>query len=124
MSGTIEIPFAIGAKVWWTGTGYAQETVVCPECAGRLAHRLILGNGEEVSIECGYCSSGMEGPRGVDTNDIAGYSPREVILGPVSTSVYSGKQEFRYNLGHYGSATSDALFADKEQCEAACVRAE
>lgn len=38
--------------------------VPCPVCAGKLALVVILGDGEEVGIECDNCGKGYSGPQG------------------------------------------------------------
>lgn len=58
-------PFEIG-DVYWRAIGTPrQETVPCPVCAGNRRFDVILGSGEQLSVECDGCGAGYEGPRGV-----------------------------------------------------------
>jgi hypothetical protein len=61
---TLEIPFALGEEVWTPSYDHAETWIECPECAGTKALMLIKGNGEQQSLDCNYCQSGYDPPRG------------------------------------------------------------
>jgi len=77
---SIEIPFAIGQQVWHVGSGYRQEWIECPECAGTKAITMIQGNGVQVSLACAACSAGYEPPRGVIQRTYYEHRPVQVML--------------------------------------------
>jgi len=115
MSGQLEIPFPIGAKVWWSGPKYEETYETCPDCAGTRTIRMALGCGDVVELACATCTCGFDPPRGVVKKTICGYGPREVDLGNVE--IY--RDEVRYTAAGY---TIDAreLFTDRAMCEVRC----
>lgn len=56
----------IGDRVWVARAGTTQMERPCRVCDGRLRVTLILGSGEQVAVECAYCSRGFEGSVGVE----------------------------------------------------------
>jgi hypothetical protein len=56
--------FKVGDKAYLASMEYHQETVVCPDCAGKKYLTVILGDGTELSIDCCTCQSGYDPPRG------------------------------------------------------------
>lgn len=58
-------PFELGQQVYvaWSSS-YAEHQEPCPICFGNRSVVLILGNGEQLPIECEMCGHGFEGPRG------------------------------------------------------------
>ena len=56
--------YNIGDTVWVASFDMRQVQVPCPVCFGNKAVVVILGNGDEVCTECGFCSHGFEGARG------------------------------------------------------------
>jgi hypothetical protein len=129
MKGSIEIPFAIGSKVWWVGPGYKTEWVTCPECAGTRLITMRLGNGEEFQIACQTCGSGYDVSRGVIEHTIVGYEPVEVTLTKVQFSCdkpyYEGDgAELFLKEGHifHYHLEADSLFLNREECAIECAK--
>ncbi len=56
----------IGDKIWYAWTGHKEVTNVCPICDGKLKVTLVLGNGNQVVLDCSYCNRGYEGSSGVE----------------------------------------------------------
>lgn len=79
-------PFKVGDRVWVARYGSTETRVPCPVCFGTKAVTLILGNGEQMRLECDYCAKGYGLPQGT----IAGveYAPRaeERVIDRVSVS--------------------------------------
>lgn len=90
--------FNIGDDVFFASYGPMTEVwIECPECAGTLAHEIILGCGDRVSIECANCGPGYESP----TGKIRTYEP----LASVKPFTITG-MEIREGKTRYYSATS------------------
>lgn len=119
MSASIEIPFAIGTILWWTGNGYHSKTITCPECCGTKLVKLTLGNGEQYEIDCGGCWVGCDPPRGFIEINYTKYEPRHFECVSVEAA---GADGFRYR-DHFGNSVKVAdLFTDENACAAECVR--
>jgi hypothetical protein len=56
--------YNVGETVWWASCGTKHVKKECPVCYGKRRVVLVLGNGDECSIECNFCGKGYEGPRG------------------------------------------------------------
>jgi hypothetical protein len=62
--------FSIGEYVYIADMHAVDTTEPCPVCYGKKMVIVILGNGDQVETECGYCGHGFEGPLGyVKTGD-------------------------------------------------------
>lgn len=62
---TFAPPFALGDVLWMPAHAPTQITVPCPVCAGHLFVTIILGDGDQLAVECDACGLGFEGARGV-----------------------------------------------------------
>lgn len=112
----MEIPFDISETVWWTGYGYREEWIVCPECNGQKALTLIQGNGDTVSIACANCSQGCEPPLGRIKRAFYHFEPQRFICEKVEMHGY----EFWYHDGER-NVSSENLFKTREECEKRCI---
>lgn len=56
--------FKIGDSVWIPRFNMVDKPVVCPDCLGRKALTVIMGDDSKVSIECTGCSQGYDPARG------------------------------------------------------------
>lgn len=63
----VEVPFEIGSTWWKPIVTPTRKEVPCPVCCGNRAVVVILGDGEQVGVECDACGRGAERPRGVVT---------------------------------------------------------
>lgn len=121
MTNQINIPFALGVTVWWSGFGSRTEWVECPECAGTCVIEMTKGNGERVSLACNLCGPSYEPPKGVIQRHIYEHSPVPFI----PARVRMDGDEFWYSesdptASSYSSVQSTSLFISKEECEARC----
>lgn len=57
MSGSIQIPFAVGSKAWFATIRQDAEYVPCHACAGTLRHSVTLGNGHTEVVWCEGCGA-------------------------------------------------------------------
>jgi len=118
---SIAIPFALDTEIWWTGYGYTETWVQCPECAGTKAITLIQGNGQSVSVDCAACSMGYEPPTGMIKqityqHKPERYTPRRVRVDG-DEIWYSESGAFENG---YQSVEAKYLFASKEDCQTEC----
>ena len=117
---SVPIPFAVGEEVWWVGSGYRKETVICPECCGTKAITMILGNGETVSLDCAMCGPGYNRPTGtIDRTDY-----RHVPQRIAPTTVRVDGEEITYHTpapggGYYVMYIHD-MFTDEQECQVRC----
>ena len=59
--------YNVGDIVFYASNDSREERIPCPVCFGKLQVIVILGNGTEVLVDCGYCGKGYEGPKGYVT---------------------------------------------------------
>jgi len=52
--------YKIGSGVWYSQFQTHEVKVPCPVCFGDKHVIVILGNGEEVQVECDYCGKGWQ----------------------------------------------------------------
>lgn len=55
----------VGDQVWLAEIVSEKVYEPCPICFGKKAVVLILGNGDQVELECKFCAQGWEGPKGM-----------------------------------------------------------
>jgi hypothetical protein len=120
---SLEIPFAIGEQCWHIGPGSREEILPCPDCAGTKFVTLILGTGEEHTLDCRGCQSGYDPPRGYITKTIRGYTPTPFT--PARVTGFDGERGVQYteappDASCYRTASSVDLFKTREECEIAC----
>ena len=59
--------YNVGDMVWVASFGSQEVKVPCPVCYGNKEVTVILGNSDEVLVQCDYCGKGYEGPKGYIT---------------------------------------------------------
>ncbi len=79
-------PFAIGDRVWLATFATRTIDVPCPVCFNAKAVTLVLGNGEEMRLECDYCSKGFASPRGFVVAYEASPAAHQYMIDRVSVS--------------------------------------
>jgi len=52
--------YKIGDVVWWARFETTETSIECPDCAGDSFIRCIMGDGTEVTVDCGNCHVGYE----------------------------------------------------------------
>lgn len=115
MSATIEVPFALGVTIWRAKYGFRETWVTCPECCGTKAVTLILGNGENYSIDCACCQSGYGPPLGVVKETVYECDPRRFT----PTKIDKWGDEWVYSDGHNNVYVKD-LFDAEDPCRRRC----
>jgi hypothetical protein len=108
----METPFNIGDTYYLAHHNPIQRSVPCPTCYGNKVVTLILGNGEEVMVQCECCGKGYEGPRGYIMEYVyEPYASQFTIAGV--HSMYSGE----WTLKSTGEETANLtqLYKTKEE---------
>jgi len=121
VAASIPIPFALGQALWWVGSGYQEEWIVCPECCGTKAITMVRGDGTAVSVHCVACAVGFEPPTGKVKRIFYQHRPTPFV--PRRVEIRG--QEILYSTSDpdaqcYSSVPASLLFASKEACQAAC----
>lgn len=111
MTPHIDIPFALGQVVWRASATPVERWVECPECAGTKAITMILGNGEEYSLECALCGPGYSQSSGLVRVYDYETTPEEFTC----TDLEVRDKEVRY-----GCTKVEFLYEDKEACRTHC----
>ena len=118
---SIAIPFALESELWWTGNGYTETWIECPECAGTKAITLVQGNGQSVSVDCAACSMGYQPPSGMIKQITYQHTPERFTPRRVKVDGdeiwYSESGPFESG---YSQVSAKSLFASKDECQNAC----
>uniref|UniRef100_A0A6H1ZM92 Uncharacterized protein n=1 Tax=viral metagenome TaxID=1070528 RepID=A0A6H1ZM92_9ZZZZ len=116
-------PFEIGQAVFMAHFGRQETFVTCPDCLGSKHVLVILGDGTEVTIECGGCDPG-------------GYQPSQGVIRQYAydnkyhkhtvTGVKVSTTGVEYELDNYGDGSyftgkAEEVFATQEEAIAAGV---
>lgn len=105
--------FQIGEMVYFVKLGSREYWIPCPDCFGKRALTVIMGDGSEVSIACAGCDAGLfEPPRGVVKRYQA---TATVAVGPVYEITSKGGK-IAYAVGYSsGYWHPDDIFATAEE---------
>ena len=118
--------FEIGQTVFMTEYTRQETFVTCPDCLGSRHLLVILGDGSEVTIECGGCDpGGFQPSTGTIQQYIYGSTYREHTV----EGAYVSNTEVEYRLSHpdptcngsYYTGTPASVFATLEEAVAAGV---
>ena len=107
----MDTPFNIGDTYYLPHHNPTQVTVPCPTCYGALKVTLILGNGEQVDVQCEGCGKGYEGPKGCITE----YSYEPFVSSFKIAGIHS-MYDGEFTLKSTGGETANftQLFQDKD----------
>ncbi len=111
----------VGEVAWWATCGSKSIREVCPICSGNRVVGVILGNGEQVQVDCDYCGKGYEIARGYveDRYEWVSDAKQITIDGKEITEGDKGRKvEYRYNNYHIDE---NRIFSTKEEAEACVV---
>lgn len=97
----------IGDKIYWATFGNKHELVTCPDCSGNKRLTVIMGDGEEISIECPQCQSGCHAPTGL----VSAYQYK----GEVKTGIISGKSEDQDGIEYKVQSGNHSYWCVKEE---------
>lgn len=112
--------YQIGDEVYVPRFRNVEKSIPCPDCCGTKALTVIMGDGEQLSINCAWCAKGYDPPRGyLIVYDWAAYTERSYIEGVERSD---GTYEYR---GCGWSEKEDQIALTKEAAQViACKRAE
>lgn len=113
--------FNIGDSVWLAQCGQTDVQKECPVCFGKLKVRLELGNGDMVTLPCGYCSCGYSEPRGVVGEYERVDAVKPAIVTGKEVREFDGKREIRYTFSNGYCHDVENVCATKEEAEARCA---
>ena len=109
--------FKIGDTVFKANYGRHEKWITCPDCLGSSHVKMILGDGTEVTIECGGCDPGGYEP---STGSIKQYDYSTEVKSYTVTGVCMHGDEVKYELNNFGggywhSADDKDVFATNEE---------
>lgn len=131
MSGSIQIPFAVGSKAWLATIRQDAEYVPCHSCAGFLRHAVTLGNGHTEVVWCSDCGADRryDYEFGLDSREVIGksrvYRIRAEVVEVTLDDVEVRGAEVNYKAHGPDSHTHyiyrcEALFATEAEASAYC----
>jgi hypothetical protein len=105
----------IGDLIWRAALAHSVEYDPCPDCCGRRALRVILGDDSEVVIDCSTCAQGYNPPRGIVARDVYTANPVQVLIAKVETELLDGEEVSLYSGdGFYHAAESDLCMTEAD----------
>jgi hypothetical protein len=108
-------PFEFGQTVFVVrADSHLQRDVPCPVCYGKLRVTVILGNDEQVSIECDYCTHGI-GNRPSGT--CHAWGPYSSVTETTVTGMVRKDGGWRIETPVY-SPDTHLIFANRDEAEA------
>lgn len=114
----IEIPFGPGEKAWVVAPEWTKEKQTCPDCAGAKVVRMILGCGDELSLDCRTCRSGYGPPMGYIEQTVCEYVVHKLEVDKFSID----ERAVRYVFPGVGVVDCDHMFTTKKAAEAWAVK--
>jgi len=109
--------FQLGDYVYRAKLQTSKVEVKCPDCFGRRALRVILGDDSEVTIECAGCSLGYDPPRGYVQEDRTQPVVEQVQITKVEMETNNGIPVTYYGgEGLYRTVEAD-LFTNAETAQ-------
>ena len=106
-------PFKIGDKVWYASRKTINKSIVCPECFGKKALTVILGDDSTVSIDCAGCASGYDPPKGYVTFWEQSVNVSEEIIQKIIIEI----DKVEYGFNNCYSTDEKNIFLIKEDAE-------
>jgi hypothetical protein len=105
-----------GDTIWHASFNpHRDKRVPCPVCYGKGSVVLILGNNDQVTIECDYCGKGSQtGPRGYDTVYEATAIAVERRITEVRVKVTTEGEKREYLSANWALAPEDIFTTEAE----------
>ena len=121
--------FNVGDTIYYVESERTTKRVTCPDCFGKLALTVILGDNSQVSIACTGCSAGFNPPRGTVEEYIWNATIKKGTVGGME--ILGEKISYKVNIiwfgddgtvGHsYRTVESNEAFASVEEATPAIV---
>jgi hypothetical protein len=110
--------FQLGDWAYRATLQHSQVEVTCPDCFGRRALVVILGDDSRVTIDCSTCAAGYEPPRGFIRNDATSADAEYVQITKIEMETNNGVPVTLYSgVGFYRIAEDD-LYTDVDKAQA------
>lgn len=93
--------YKVGDVVWYATFEQREERVPCPVCYGNKSVIIILGNGEEVQVECAFCNRGYNPPSGYVTEYVLLPRAEQRTITGRRIEEVSGSEEVEYRSSNY-----------------------
>lgn len=106
--------FNIGQEVYWARIEGKEKAIECLECRGKRFLTVILGDGEQVTIECAGCARGYDLPTGFMRLHV--YAP-SVTLTTINRVEIAAEELAEYGVNGSYRVKEDCLFLDKAEAE-------
>lgn len=112
--------FDVGDTVYYAEAESVHKHIICPDCAGKKYLTVILGDGEQVTIDCVTCKRGYEPSMGViSTWEYKGMVKQSIVAG---LEVRGNKIEYLVDVsgdinGCYSCRRKEDVFATYEEAE-------
>ena len=106
--------FNIGDRVFYARCNQQEIEVPCLVCYGKLSVILTLGNGDEITLPCGYCGHGYQAPRGYIKEYDYKIVAELVIITGIETRKDQNGEEIKYKYNNY-IFDEDRLFANQTE---------
>jgi hypothetical protein len=109
--------FHLGDWAYRAKLQHSQVEVTCPDCFGRRALRVVLGDDSEVTVECAGCRLGYEPPRGYVHEDRTQAATERVQITKIEMETNNGVPITYYGgEGLYRTVEAD-LFTNVETAQ-------
>ena len=109
-----EKKYSVGDTIWHSRYGMNQVVKICPICFGKKEVTLILGNGDEVILECANCSQGYNNPTGTVTEYEFITEANQRTITAINLVITAGGEEREYKSG-YETLNNDDIFDTEEE---------
>ena len=103
--------FNIGDTVWLATFQTEEKNLTCPDCAGNGCLTIIMGDGDQHSIQCDTCKRGFEAP----TGKVSYYEKTARSRVCLVTGVRQESGGFRYDLAPSYWADDTTVFASEDE---------
>jgi hypothetical protein len=116
--------YKVGDKVWYATFGSREIQVPCPVCYGNKTVTVILGNGDEVAVECDYCQKGFSGARGFVTEYEHSPAAEYLTIQGCRIEQDMDGDKVQYTSNHYSLYPEKMFDTEEEALEHAVKMAE
>jgi hypothetical protein len=121
--------YNVGDIVWYAECGSREVSIQCPVCFGKRQVVVILGNDDQVTTPCSYCSHGYEPPNGRDTEYKFISEPKQYWITSIESKITADGELREYHSGTltcYRRLENDKIFDTEEEALKKCeeVKAE
>ena len=100
--------------MWYSNYGVQPVKKPCPLCFGTKEVTLILGNGDEVILECTYCTKGFEAPTGCVTEYEYVATAEQRTITTINSTITANGEEHEYMCG-YARLNNEDVFDTEEE---------